>query len=39
MGTEDTKVLMITKKRKEWAEGHKEEVAEKIVKTYIEDVL
>ncbi|AGK60361.1 Phosphopantothenate-cysteine ligase /Phosphopantothenoylcysteine decarboxylase [Archaeoglobus sulfaticallidus PM70-1] len=39
MGTADTKVLVITKKRKEWYEGLKSEVAEKIVKAYIEDVL
>ncbi len=39
MGTEDTRVLVITKKRKEWFEGMKSEVAEKIIETYIEYVL
>ena len=39
MGTADTKVLVITNQRKEWIEGLKSEVAEKIIKAYIEDVL
>jgi phosphopantothenoylcysteine decarboxylase/phosphopantothenate--cysteine ligase len=39
MGTVDTKVLVITSKRKEWIEGLKSEVAEHIVRAYIEDVL
>jgi phosphopantothenoylcysteine decarboxylase/phosphopantothenate--cysteine ligase len=39
MGTVDTRVLIITKNRKEWFEGLKSEVAERIVQTYIEDVL
>lgn len=39
MGTEDTRVLILTKKRQEWVEGLKMDVAEKIVKAYIEDCL
>lgn len=39
MGTEDTRVLILTQKRQEWVEGLKTDVAEKIVKAYIEDCL
>lgn len=39
MGTEDTRVLILTKKRQEWVEGLKTDVAERIVKAYIEDCL
>ncbi len=39
MGTEDTRVLILTPKRHEWVEGLKPDVAEKIVKAYIEDCL
>ncbi len=39
MGTVDTRVLVVTQKRKEWIGGLKSEVAEKIVKIYIEDCL
>jgi phosphopantothenoylcysteine decarboxylase/phosphopantothenate--cysteine ligase len=39
MGTEDTRVLILTQKRQEWVEGLKIDVAEKIVKAYIEDCL
>ncbi len=39
MGTEDTRILILTHKRVEWFEGYKWEAAEKIVKTYIEDCL
>ncbi len=39
MGTEDTRVIVITEKRKEWIEGLKSEVAERIVQIYIEDCL
>jgi phosphopantothenoylcysteine decarboxylase/phosphopantothenate--cysteine ligase len=37
MGTEDTRVVVITGKRKEWIEGMKSQVAEKIVEIYLED--
>jgi phosphopantothenoylcysteine decarboxylase/phosphopantothenate--cysteine ligase len=37
MGTEDTRVLILTPRRKEWVEGYKQDVAEKIVEVYIED--
>jgi phosphopantothenoylcysteine decarboxylase/phosphopantothenate--cysteine ligase len=37
MGTEDTRVVVITGKRREWIEGMKSEVAEKIVEIYLED--
>jgi phosphopantothenoylcysteine decarboxylase/phosphopantothenate--cysteine ligase len=39
MGTLDTRVLAVTPKRKEWIEGLKAEVAERIVEIYIEDCL
>lgn len=39
MGTADTRVLVITSKRKEWIEGLKADVAEKIVEIYLEDCL
>ena len=37
MGTEDTRVVVITGKRKEWIEGLKSQVAERIVEIYLED--
>jgi phosphopantothenoylcysteine decarboxylase/phosphopantothenate--cysteine ligase len=39
MGTEDTRILILTAKRAEWVEGLKQDVAEKIVEAYIEDCL
>jgi len=39
MGTEDTRVVVITEKRREWIEGLKSEVAERIVQIYVEDCL
>ncbi|RLI89464.1 MAG: bifunctional phosphopantothenoylcysteine decarboxylase/phosphopantothenate--cysteine ligase CoaBC [Archaeoglobales archaeon] len=39
MGTPDTRVLIITKKRRTWAEGSKEDVARRIVDIYVEDCL
>ncbi len=39
MGTEDTRILILTHKRAEWFEGYKWEAAERIVKAYIEDCL
>jgi len=39
MGTEDTRVVVITEKRREWIEGMKSDVAERIVQIYIEDCL
>jgi phosphopantothenoylcysteine decarboxylase/phosphopantothenate--cysteine ligase len=39
MGTEDTKVLVITRRRKEWMEGLKSDVAERIIRAYIKDVM
>ncbi|MET1124421.1 MAG: bifunctional phosphopantothenoylcysteine decarboxylase/phosphopantothenate--cysteine ligase CoaBC [Archaeoglobaceae archaeon] len=39
MGTEDTRVVMVTPKSVEWAEGLKSEVAEKIVDRFVEDCL
>ncbi len=39
MGTEDTRVVVITGKRREWIEGMKSDVAERIVQIYIEDCL
>ncbi len=39
MGTEDTRVLLLTPKRAQWVEGHKSSVAEEIVRTYIQDCL
>ncbi len=39
MGTSDTRVVAITEKRKEWIEGLKSEVAERIIQIYIEDCL
>jgi phosphopantothenoylcysteine decarboxylase/phosphopantothenate--cysteine ligase len=39
MGTEDTRVLILTDKREEWIQGLKSEVAEAIVKTFIEEIL
>ena len=39
MGTEDTRVLILTRKRKFWVEGLKSDVAERIVETFISDCL
>lgn len=39
MGTEDTRVLMLTNRRNNWSEGPKSQVAEKIVKAFVEDCL
>ncbi len=39
MGTEDTRVVVLTQKRREWIEGLKADVAERIVQIYIEDCL
>ncbi|MFO7967909.1 MAG: bifunctional phosphopantothenoylcysteine decarboxylase/phosphopantothenate--cysteine ligase CoaBC [Archaeoglobaceae archaeon] len=39
MGTEDTRVLMLTGKRNDWSEGSKSQIAEKIVKAFVEDCL
>ncbi len=39
MGTSDTRVVAITEKRKEWIEGLKSEVAERIIQIYVEDCL
>ncbi|NOY11713.1 MAG: bifunctional phosphopantothenoylcysteine decarboxylase/phosphopantothenate--cysteine ligase CoaBC [Archaeoglobi archaeon] len=39
MGTEDTRVLIITSQRKLWIEGGKQEVAERIVDYFIRDCL
>jgi phosphopantothenoylcysteine decarboxylase/phosphopantothenate--cysteine ligase len=37
MGTEDTRVVVVTEKRAEWFEGMKSEVARKIVERYLQD--
>jgi Phosphopantothenate-cysteine ligase (EC 6.3.2.5)/Phosphopantothenoylcysteine decarboxylase (EC 4.1.1.36) len=37
MGTEDTRVVVVTEKRSEWFEGMKSEVARKIVERYLQD--
>ncbi|AKG92115.1 Phosphopantothenate-cysteine ligase/Phosphopantothenoylcysteine decarboxylase [Geoglobus ahangari] len=39
MGTEDTRVLIITSQRKLWIEGGKQEVAERIVDYFVRDCL
>lgn len=39
MGTEDTRVLVITDQRKLWIEGQKQEVAERIVDYFVRDCL
>ncbi len=39
MGTEDTRVVVITEKRREWVEGLKSYVAERIIDIYVEDCL
>ena len=39
MGTEDTRVLLITPERKVWVEGLKSDIAEKIVELFISDCL
>ncbi len=37
MGTEDTRVLVVTKNRREWFEGDKRSVAKKIVDVYVSE--
>lgn len=37
MGTLDTRVVVVTKKRSEWLEGMKSEVAREIVEIYLQD--
>ncbi len=39
MGTEDTRVVIVTPKSIEWVEGHKSYVAERIVGKFVEDCL
>ncbi len=39
MGTEDTRVVIVTKNCKKWVEGRKEDVAKEIVNTYVEEFL
>ncbi len=39
MGTEDTRVLILTPRREEWVEGLKPDVAERIASIYVEDCL
>ena len=39
MGTDDTRVLLITPERELWVEGLKKDVAEKIVALFVEDCL
>jgi phosphopantothenoylcysteine decarboxylase/phosphopantothenate--cysteine ligase len=39
MGTVDTRVLVLTQRRKEWIEGLKSEVAERIARIFVEDCL
>ncbi len=39
MGTDDTRVLVITGQRKLWIEGGKQEVAERIVEYFVRDCL
>ncbi|MEM4574940.1 MAG: bifunctional phosphopantothenoylcysteine decarboxylase/phosphopantothenate--cysteine ligase CoaBC [Archaeoglobaceae archaeon] len=39
MGTEDTRVVVVTRKRSEWLEGNKSEVARRIVEIYLQDCL
>lgn len=39
MGTEETRVVVVTQKRTQWLEGRKTIVAEKIVEAYVEDCL
>jgi len=39
MGTDDTRVVVITGKRREWIEGHKSYVAKRIIDIYVEDCL
>ena len=38
MGTEDTRVLVVTRKNKRWFEGSKKDVAKRIVDLYVEFV-
>jgi len=37
MGTEDTRVVVVTGKRREWIEGEKSYVAKRIIDIYVED--
>jgi len=37
MGTEDTKVCVVTRKSKNWFEGNKREVAKRIVDIYVNE--
>lgn len=39
MGTEDTRVVIVTAKSFEWVEGHKSFVAEKVVDKFVKDCL
>lgn len=39
MGTEDTRVLMLTNNRNNWSDGSKSQVAENIIKAFVEDCL
>ncbi|MCS7144379.1 MAG: bifunctional phosphopantothenoylcysteine decarboxylase/phosphopantothenate--cysteine ligase CoaBC [Archaeoglobaceae archaeon] len=39
MGTEETRVAVVTSKRTQWFEGRKTVIAQKIVQSYIEDCL
>ncbi|NHW22799.1 MAG: bifunctional phosphopantothenoylcysteine decarboxylase/phosphopantothenate--cysteine ligase CoaBC [Archaeoglobales archaeon] len=39
MGTEETRVVVVTARRTQWLEGRKSLVAQKIVEIYVEDLL
>ncbi len=39
MGTDDTRVLVVTRNRREWFEGLKSDVAEKIVDVFAKDCI
>ena len=39
MGTEDTRVVVVTGNRREWIEGLKGDVARRIIEIYIEEFL
>ncbi len=39
MGTDDTRVVIVTKNGRKWIEGRKEDVAKEIVNTYVEEFL
>ena len=39
MGTEETRVVVVTAKRTQWIEGRKSLVAQKIVEIYVQDLL